>query len=138
VCLKDERDEAGVVLGAIYSDVDRAPVNSADKFHLGFKDGTAVEYDRAAHLLALNFQDETTIKYDANAHSLMFNFADGTVISYRAVTHMFAMTGAPGASATIVAPAGIILQAGGAQVTITPSGVSVTPPLPLSSTVAQT
>ena len=34
VCLMDLRDEAGAVLGAIYSDVDLPPVNSADKFHL--------------------------------------------------------------------------------------------------------
>src|SRR5450631_6158 len=36
VCLMDERDEAGVVLGAIYSQSDATPVQSADKFHLGF------------------------------------------------------------------------------------------------------
>src|SRR5208283_5084591 len=39
VCLMDLRDEAGAVLGAIYSRADTPPVNSADKFYLGFKDG---------------------------------------------------------------------------------------------------
>ncbi len=33
VCLMDLRDEAGAVLGAIYSSADTPPVNSADKFH---------------------------------------------------------------------------------------------------------
>ena len=32
VCLMDLRDEAGAVLGAIYSDADAPPVNSADNF----------------------------------------------------------------------------------------------------------
>src|SRR5208283_2545148 len=80
VCLMDERDEAGVVLGAIYSQADTTPVQSADKFHLGFKDGTAIEYDRAAHVLALNFQDTTSIKYDGGAHALTLNFEDQAVI----------------------------------------------------------
>ena len=39
VCLMDLRDEAGAVLGAIYSAADATPVNSADKFYVGFKDG---------------------------------------------------------------------------------------------------
>ena len=46
VCLMDLRDEAGAVLGAIYSSADVPPVNSADKFHLGFKDGARFDYDR--------------------------------------------------------------------------------------------
>jgi phage baseplate assembly protein gpV len=138
VCLMDERDEAGVVLGAIYSDVDRAPANSADKCHLGFKDGTTIEYDRGAHVLALTFPDATTIKYDAGAHALVLDFSDGTAISYQVVTHALSIMGGAETSILIAAPAGIIFQAGGSQVTITASGVSVTPPLPLSSTVAQT
>ena len=65
VCLMDMRDEDGAVLGAIYSSADTAPADSADKFHLGFKDGASVEYDRAAHVLDLKFLDNAEIKYDA-------------------------------------------------------------------------
>ena len=43
VCMMDERDEDGAVLGAIYSDVDVTPVQSADKVHWSFKDGTSLE-----------------------------------------------------------------------------------------------
>jgi phage baseplate assembly protein V len=50
VCLMDLRDEAGAVLGAIYSSADTPPVNSANKFHLGFKDGAHFDYDRVAHI----------------------------------------------------------------------------------------
>jgi len=47
--LMDERDEAGVVLGAIYSAADPPPVTSADKSHTVHKDGAVFEYDRATH-----------------------------------------------------------------------------------------
>src|SRR5437879_5875749 len=87
VCLMDARDEAGVVLGAIYSKADTTPVQSADKFHLGFKDGTALEYDRAAHVLAINFEDSTEIKYDSGSHSLALNFKDQAAINYDAAAH---------------------------------------------------
>lgn len=51
VCLLDENGEAGVILGAIYSDADKPPVTSKDKWHVTFEDGTALEYDRAGHKL---------------------------------------------------------------------------------------
>jgi phage baseplate assembly protein V len=54
VCLMDEYDEDGAVLGAIYSNPDSPPVQGADKTHLGFKDGAAFEYDRATHMLAVS------------------------------------------------------------------------------------
>jgi len=149
VCLMDERDEAGVVLGAIYSQVDATPVQSADKCHLGFKDGTAIEYDRAAHVLAFNFQDSTAIKYDSGAHSLALNFedqtaikydaaahllainfSDGTTIQYDATLHTFVVLGGNGASVTISAPVGILLQSGSSYISILPGGVTVYPPLP--------
>lgn len=47
--LMDEQDEAGVVLGAIYSSADPPPVSSADKRHTVHKDGAVFEYDRATH-----------------------------------------------------------------------------------------
>ncbi|HXN85804.1 MAG TPA: phage baseplate assembly protein V, partial [Candidatus Binataceae bacterium] len=149
VCLMDDRDEAGVVLGAIYSKVDSTPVQSADKYHLGFKDGTSMEYDRAAHVLALSFTDGTAIKYDAGAHALALSFedaasinydasahtlkltfSDATTIQYDATAHALTMTSGV-ASASIVAPLGIVLTAGGSSVSILPGGVSVVPPLPL-------
>src|ERR1700692_3676198 len=58
VCLMDLRDEAGAVLGAIYSAVDLPPVRRADRTHLAFQDGTSVDYDRGAHVLDLKFQDQ--------------------------------------------------------------------------------
>jgi len=149
VCLMDERDEAGVVLGAIYSEADATPVQSADKFHLGFKDGTtieydcgrhvlaltfedttAIEYDSGGHALTLNFEDQATIKYDSAAHSLAVESNDGTAIRYDAAAHAFSMLGTAATSVTINAPAGITLQSYPSYVTILPTGVTVHPPLP--------
>lgn len=41
--------EQGFWLGAIYSAGDSAPVNSQDKHHVVYEDGTYHEYDRAEH-----------------------------------------------------------------------------------------
>lgn len=48
--LMDEQDEAGLVLGAIYSSADPPPVASADKRHVTHKDGAVFEYDRDSHV----------------------------------------------------------------------------------------
>jgi phage baseplate assembly protein gpV len=149
VCLMDERDEAGVILGAIYSQADSTPIQSADKFHLGFKDGAAMEYDRAEHVLALTFQDSTAIKYDGGAHaltlkfedqsaisydsvahSLAVDFNDGTTIRYDAVLHAFSIIGGLATSVTIDAPVGIMLRSDTSYVSIVPNGVTVHPLLP--------
>jgi len=118
VCLMDARYEAGAVLGAIYSRADATPVASADKFHVAFSDRASFEYDRHGHKMVVNFPDSTTIVYDAAAHSL-------------------AVSGGGGATVTVNAPGGITLGAGQSQIRIQPSGVSITPPLPTTSTVAR-
>lgn len=62
VCLVDENGEEGVVLGAIYSAADAPPVSSADKFHVTFKDGTVVEYDRSVHKLTADVKGDVSVK----------------------------------------------------------------------------
>lgn len=114
VCLMDLRDEAGAVLGAIYSDADVPPVNSADKFHLAFKDGASVDYDRAAHLLDLKFQDRAEIKYDAGAHLLDLKLQDHGEIKYDAGAHALSVSLPSGATFN--------LTAGAAQVEIDGNG----------------
>jgi phage baseplate assembly protein gpV len=114
VCLMDLRDEAGAVLGAIYSDADLPPVNSADKFHLGFKDGASMDYDRAAHVLDLKFQDAAEIKYDAGAHVLDLKLQDHGEIRYDAGAHALSVSLPNGATFN--------LTAGAAQVQIDANG----------------
>jgi phage baseplate assembly protein gpV len=78
VCMMDARDEAGAVLGAIYSSADRAPeAMSADKWHLTMKDGASFDYDRAAHVLDLKFPDGAEVKYDAAAHAFSATLPHG-------------------------------------------------------------
>ena len=114
VCLMDLRDEAGAVLGAIYSSADVPPVNSADKFHLAFKDGAHFDYDRVAHLLELFFQDTTEIKYDARAHLLDLKFQDQAELKYDGSQHAL--------SISLPTGAGFSLTANGAQIQIDSSG----------------
>ncbi len=52
--LLDNNGEDGVVLGAVYSTVDTAPVASRDKRYVQFSDGVAFEYDRSTHQLTIN------------------------------------------------------------------------------------
>lgn len=55
VVLMDEHDESGAVVGAIYSAPDPPPGGmNPDKFHVTFKDGTVVEYDRVQHMLLVS------------------------------------------------------------------------------------
>jgi phage baseplate assembly protein gpV len=183
VCIMDLRDEAGAVLGAIYSNTDVPPVASTNKWHLGFSDGSAFEYDRALHILDLRFadttdfrydaaqhimscayQDGSLFKYDANAHQMLIAFDDGASIKYDAGAHLMTLAfqdgatfkyDAAGHALTIVSAGsvevtssngatiqddstGITLISGGSQVSISPQGVAIVPPLPTTSTVAQT
>jgi phage baseplate assembly protein V len=78
VCLMDEHDEAGAVLGAIYSSADTPPVQSADKYHMSFKDGASIEYDRAAHALAVSLPNGATMSISANGASIAID-ASGNV-----------------------------------------------------------
>ena len=103
VCLMDLRDEAGAVLGAIYSNADVPPVSSADKFHLGFKDGASVDYDRAAHVLDLKFQDHGEIKYDGDTHALTMSLPTGATFNLTA----------GGAQVQIDANGNVIIKAAG-------------------------
>ena len=114
VCLMDLRDEAGAVLGAIYSSADAPPVNSADKFHLAFKDGASFDYDRVAHLLDLLFQDTTELKYDARVHLLDLKFQDQAELKYDGSEHALTVSLPNGAAFN--------LTANGAQIQIDSSG----------------
>ena len=46
--------QRGFVLGSFYNVNNPAPVNSVDKEHTTYSDGTVVEYDRSTHTLTVN------------------------------------------------------------------------------------
>lgn len=114
VCLMDLRDEAGAVLGAIYSAADVPPVNSADKFHIAFKDGANFDYDRVAHLLNLFFQDTTELQYDALTHLLDLKFQDQAEFKYDGIEHILSVSLPQGGAFN--------LTANGAQIQIDSNG----------------
>lgn len=60
--MMDGRGEDGVILGAVYSDADPPPTDSADKFIVRFKDGAVFEYDRATHTATLQGMQNVFIK----------------------------------------------------------------------------
>ncbi len=66
-CLMDENCEAGVVLCAIYSDVDVPPVADGNLFYKKFSDGTIIQYDRAGHKLTADIKGEIDAKADIQA-----------------------------------------------------------------------
>ncbi|MGH7863504.1 MAG: phage baseplate assembly protein V [Candidatus Binataceae bacterium] len=136
VCLMDEHDEAGVVLGAIYSAADAAPVLSTEKFHVAFKDGTKAEYDRESHVMRVNYSDEAAVKYDAGAHQFEVTLPEGGTASLDAPGGIELKSS--GQIELSDDSAGVVLKSGGSEVRVAPGGVSVVPPLPITSTVAQT
>lgn len=80
VVLMDEHDEYGAVMGSIFSEPDAPPAGmTADKFHVTFKDGTAVEYDRAAHALSVVGGSGATIKLTDGAGTYVYLSNDGNV-----------------------------------------------------------
>jgi phage baseplate assembly protein gpV len=123
VCLMDLRDEAGAVLGAIYSSADVPPVNSADKFHLAFKDGAHFDYDRVAHILDLVFQDTTEIKYDARAHLLDVKFQDQAELKYDGSQHALSISLPTGTGFSLTANGAQIQIDSGGNVIITSAGL---------------
>ncbi len=60
--LLDPYGEEGVVLGAIYSDVDPPPVTDPAKWHKTFEDGTVIEYDTKTHELKADVKGSADIK----------------------------------------------------------------------------
>jgi len=58
--------EQGFVIGAIYSKKDSVPVNSRDKWHIKFEDGTTIEYDRKSHKLSIQCVGDIQIVAQGN------------------------------------------------------------------------
>ena len=57
ICLYEESDAQegdGVIIGSIYSDVNKPKVSSQDKFRLDFEGGSFIEFDRSTGDLNIN------------------------------------------------------------------------------------
>ena len=119
--LLDNNGEDGVVLGAVYSTVDTAPVASRDKRYVQFSDGAAFEYDRSTHQLTINGGlDKIVIEVKAAAVTVdapMSTFT-GNVTVMKKLTWLGGMAGSGGIgnAATITGNVNVIgnVQASGA------------------------
>ena len=58
--------EQGFVLGAIYNEKDKPPVEDRNKMHIRFKDGTVIEYDRVTHKLYIHSVGDIEIVSDTH------------------------------------------------------------------------
>ena len=81
VCLMDEYDEDGAVIGAIYSSADATPVQSPDKLHVGFSDGCVIEYDRSSHAMTVNIPSGGVLTIAANGASISIDASGDVKVS---------------------------------------------------------
>jgi phage baseplate assembly protein V len=93
VCLMDEHDEDGCVLGAIFSQADPAPPSmTADKWHVSFKDGAVIEYDRHNHVLAISVPANGTINITVNGGNINLAAPNGD-ITFKTNEHQDSVNG---------------------------------------------
>lgn len=64
----DENLEDGCILGAIYSDADQPPVNTREKYHVTFGNGSVIEFDRSTGVLKI---EVTKIEITCTEESLI-------------------------------------------------------------------
>jgi phage baseplate assembly protein V len=81
VCLMDEYDEDGAVIGAIYSSADVPPVQSPDKLHMEFRDGCAIEYDRSSHAMTIGLPSGGALGISANGASISIDASGNVTIT---------------------------------------------------------
>jgi phage baseplate assembly protein V len=77
--IMDERFEAGMVIGGFYSQNNPPPVTGSGIFHVTFKDGAIIEYNRDTHALKVLLPDGGTGEITCPA-GLTIN-ADQTIIN---------------------------------------------------------
>ena len=88
-CLVDPHADFGVVLGSFYSALAAVPVEDpdGDKFHVRFKDGTTIEYDRATHHLAIDLvAEDATVALNATGNVVVTTNANVTIEAEADVT----------------------------------------------------
>jgi phage baseplate assembly protein V len=82
VCLMDEYDEDGAVLGAIYSTADLTPPGmTADKLHWTAKDGATLEYDRALHSMVIALPSGGSVNISANGATISIDSGGNVNVS---------------------------------------------------------
>lgn len=81
VCLMDEYDEDGAVLGSIYSSVDTPPAADPDKLMWNSRDGASFSYDRVAHALQIALPGGGAINLTANGAAIAIDTSGDITIT---------------------------------------------------------
>jgi phage baseplate assembly protein V len=80
VCLMDEHDEDGAVLGSIFSQVDLPPASmTAEKWHITMADGATFEYDRSSHTLAISIPSSGAMNLTVNGGNINLSAPNGNI-----------------------------------------------------------
>ena len=64
VCLISPRGESGVVIGSIYTGINKPVISDENKYNVTFDDGSVIEYDKNEHKLMLNVKGSAEIVID--------------------------------------------------------------------------
>lgn len=64
VCLLSPRGDAGVVIGSIYTGINKPLIADENKYNVTFDDGSVIEYDKNEHKLMLNVKGSAEIVID--------------------------------------------------------------------------
>ncbi|MCX7206548.1 MAG: phage baseplate assembly protein V [Proteobacteria bacterium] len=108
--LLDAQGEDGVILGAIFSDLDTPPITDPNKFGIKFKDGAMLEYDRATHTLSITgvskviVEASTTIVLKATSKVTIDSpeaECTGNLLVKGLLTYQGGMAGSGGTGATL-------------------------------------
>jgi len=94
-CLMDERGEEGTIIGAIYSDEDKPPVEDENHVHMALEGGSTIDYDRTSGTLQINLAGEAQI---TAGKTIIIKAASGVTVQ-------------SGGSSIELKPNGIILNA---------------------------
>lgn len=78
VALIDEHGEDGVIMGAIYSDVDTPPVDAAKTLHIVTEDGTKVEIDPEASIVTVDTPGKIIAKAGGDINATAGGHINGT------------------------------------------------------------
>lgn len=64
VCLLSPRGESGVVIGSIYTGINKPVITDENKYNVTFDDDSVIEYDKNEHKLMLNVKGSADIVID--------------------------------------------------------------------------
>jgi phage baseplate assembly protein V len=110
VCIMDAYDEAGIVLGAIYSSADPPPTEATTEVvSWSAKDGAAFAYNRSNHILSVNLPNNGTATISASGATIQIDGSGNVNITAAGQINLGSgsLKGVARLGDTVTCPAGI-------------------------------